>query len=83
MLTQGNVSQVAACLADIAAQYSAGKRGLESYAITSRHDFISARMEAMKTGFDALLKVVGDEDEARRLMSERLDQIPEVLGNAS
>jgi hypothetical protein len=84
MSTQGNnESGVAACLALIEAEYIAGQRGLSSYAIVSQHAFITARMEGMKTAFDKLLKAVGDEDESKRLMSERLDQIPEVLGNAS
>lgn len=73
----GNGSQVAACLATIEAEYTAGQRGLSSYAIISQHSFITARMEGMKAGFDRLVKVVG-EDSANRLMSERLSQIPEV-----
>jgi hypothetical protein len=71
-------SQVAACLKAIEEEYTAAQRGLSSYAIMSHHSFITARMEGMQAGFDKLLKVVGDEDEAKRLMSERLDQVPEV-----
>ncbi len=54
-------SEVARLLAQINAEYEAAQRGLSGLACgTSRHDFITARMERMGQLHNQLQSLVGD-----------------------
>jgi hypothetical protein len=54
-------SEVARLLAQISAEYEAAQRGLSGLAYgTSRHEFITARMEHVGQLHDQLYSIVGD-----------------------
>jgi hypothetical protein len=63
-----NQSEVARLLQRIEAEYEATKRGLEGYAITARHEFITTRMERMAAHHVALINLVGESEAARILI---------------
>jgi hypothetical protein len=62
-------SAVARLRQQIALEYEAAERALSAPAITARHEFITKRMEAMWSHFQALEQVVGT-DEAKKLINE-------------
>jgi len=67
-----NNSEIARILAQIEREYEAGKSGLQGLAQgTSRHSFISARMENMGKLHQELMALVGKE--AIGLIAMRLD----------
>ncbi len=70
-------SQVARCLREIVDQYSAAQRELSGYAETSKHAFITARMERMQASHEELINLIGS-DAAIHMVAERLDQVQEV-----
>lgn len=68
-------SEVARLLAQISAEYEAAQRGLTGFAYgTSKHDFITARMENMGQLHSELQSIVGDA--AITLVVEALNAIP-------
>ena len=70
-----NQSEVTRILSQIDAELSAAQRGLTEFAETTKHAFITARMENLGRLHENLRAVVGDV--AIRLMSERLESMPE------
>jgi len=54
------MSEVARLLQQIETEYEAAKRGLEAYAIVSRHEFITARYDQAGIYQDQLARVIGD-----------------------
>lgn len=65
-------SEVARILTQITAEYESAQRGLTGLALgTSRHDFITKRMENMSTLCTELHTLIGDD--AIHLVSQRLD----------
>ena len=72
-----NKSEVARLLAQISAEYEAAYNGLHGLAQgTTRHSFITARMENMGKLQVELEKLVGDE--AMGMIAARLDQLDEA-----
>lgn len=68
-------SEVARLLTQISAEYEAAQRGLTGFAYgTSKHDFITARMENMGQLHSELQSIVGDA--AITLVVEALNAIP-------
>jgi hypothetical protein len=55
------MSEVARLLQQIEMEYEAAKRGLEAYAIVSRHEFITARYDQAGIYQEQLATVIGDE----------------------
>ena len=71
------VSEIVQLREQIAAEYMAAQWGLNGLAHgTSRHDFISARMEKMGEGHQHLTVLVG-EQQAAELVAETLVSLPE------
>jgi hypothetical protein len=67
-------SEVARLLAQISAEYEAAERGLNGLALgTSRHRFITRRMERMGEIHAQLRQLVGDQ--AMALIAERLEAV--------
>ena len=64
-------SEVARLLREIETTYEAARRGLSSYAVVSRHDFISARMEQIDQYHASLQQLVG-EREALELLARTI-----------
>ena len=54
------MSEVARLLQQIETEYEAAKRGLEGYAIVSRHEFITARYDHAGIYQDQLATVIGE-----------------------
>src|SRR6266480_2416929 len=54
------MSEVARLLEQIEMEYEAAKRGLEGYAIVSRHEFITARYDQAGIYQDQLARVIGN-----------------------
>jgi predicted Co/Zn/Cd cation transporter (cation efflux family) len=62
-------SEVARLMQQIALEYQAAQRALESVAMTAQHEFITKRMENMSSIRDELARHVG-EDAATRMLCE-------------
>jgi hypothetical protein len=62
-------SEVARLMQQIALEYQAAQRALESVAMTAQHAFITKRMENMSSIRDELAQHVG-EDAATRMLCE-------------
>jgi predicted Co/Zn/Cd cation transporter (cation efflux family) len=62
-------SEVARLMQQIALEYQAAQRALESVAMTATHEFITKRMENMSSIRDELAQHVG-EDAATRMLCE-------------
>jgi len=72
-----NKSEVARILQQIAEEYEAGQQALYGQANgTTRHRFITARMETMGKLQGELEKLVGD-DQANAMIAMRIDQLSE------
>ncbi len=72
-------SEVARLLERISAEYEAAQRGLTGFAYgTSKHAFITARMENMGQLHGELESIVGG-DEAIALIADTLSKIPENI----
>ncbi len=54
-------SEVARIRRQIELEYEAARRGLEDYAIASRHQFIAARMQRVSQYHQELVTLVGDQ----------------------
>ena len=68
-------SEVQRLLTAIRLEYEAAHRGLESYAIVSRHRFITTKLESMGQLHEKLEAIVGEE--AIALVAEALQNAPE------
>ena len=69
-------SEVAQLRQRIAEEYEAAHLGLCGYAISARHDFIQARMEAVNQHHEQLVELVGEE-KAIEIVSDINDEIVE------
>jgi hypothetical protein len=68
-------SEVARLLQRIREENEAAQRGLEGYAMVSKHAFITARMEKVDCYVDQLVKVTGSEEAAMQLLvADQLQQ---------
>jgi len=74
-------SEVARIRQQIAEEYAAARLGLEGTAITARHEFIAARMDAMGHSYDELVDILG-EQEAIRLVAETIWPSPDHYKSA-
>ena len=73
--TDTNRSEVARLLEQISAEYEAAQRGLNGFAYgSSKHDFITARMENVGRLHNELQAIVGDS--AIALVADALNNIP-------
>ncbi len=71
-------SEVARILAQIRAEYEAAERGLSGLAYgTSRHDFVTQKMDTMGQLHEELKAIVG-ETPAMALIVEQLNACPEI-----
>jgi hypothetical protein len=71
-----NSSEVARLLARIEAEQRAAQWALTGLSNGSlRHRFITRRLERMGTCNEALVEVIGDEEQAMRLVLKRLDEL--------
>lgn len=75
MREKANQSEVAFLLNQIELEYIAAQRGLTEIAETTRHAFITARMEQMGKLHENLQGIVGED--ATRLFYERIATIPD------
>lgn len=66
-------SEVARLMQEITLQYEAAERALHGYAVTSKHEFITARLENIGTCHEQLKTLVGEET-AVQLLGEALEQ---------
>jgi hypothetical protein len=72
---QRNESDVQRLLRTIDTEYQAASLGLSGLALgTSMHSFITARMENIEHARAQLVELVGDPDEATRLVVEQMNQ---------
>ncbi len=62
-----NTGEVARLLRQIDLEYEAAQRGLNGLAAVARHQFITARMEAIERFQSALQEIVGEQEAARLL----------------
>lgn len=70
-----NESDVRRLLQRIDLEYQAAQLGLSGIALgTSMHAFISARLEGIGHAREQLVELVGDPDEATRLVVDQLNQ---------
>lgn len=69
-----NQSEMRRLLQCIEQEYQAAQAALTGYAVTARHDFITARLENMGRARDHLQQLVGDD--ATRLMIECIEALP-------
>jgi len=69
-------SEVAQMRQQVAAEYLSAKLGLSGLAYgTSRHRFITTRMERMGETLETLSHVVGSKDEAMQIIAETLQEV--------
>lgn len=72
---QRNESDVQRLLRTIDCEYRAAALGLSGLALgTAQHSFITARMENIEHAREQLVEIVGDPDEATRLVVEQMNQ---------
>jgi cytochrome c551/c552 len=64
-------SEVARLRREIADQYIAAKLALEGFAVTARHDFITAKMQNIAACHQELVKLVG-EQEATKVIADTI-----------
>jgi hypothetical protein len=70
-----NQSDVARLLQQIDLEYQAASLALSGFALgTSMHEFITARMERIEDARDQLVDLVGDEDQANKLVIEQMNK---------
>ena len=75
ILPSANQSEIATLLSQIDAEYSSAQEALHGLASgSSRHDFISARMERIHTVSQRLIETIGKE-EALPLIVAALDRL--------
>jgi hypothetical protein len=61
-------------------EYRAAQQGLYGLAAgTSQHDFITKRMEGIEHMRERVIDLVGDEDEANRMVMEQLEKSDKAL----
>ena len=59
-MTQGNASEIARLMRQIADEYEAAQRGLSGLAITAKHQFLTARQENIARYHEQLKQLVGE-----------------------
>lgn len=75
---QDNQSEVAILLWHINQEYQSAQWGLSGLAYgTSQHQFITACMENMERAREQLVEIVGDPNEATRLVVEQMNKSAE------
>jgi hypothetical protein len=75
MSQERNQSDVARLLAEIDLQYQAAQLALSGQAVgVSQHQFITARLERIEDARQELVNLVGDPDEASRLVIEQMNK---------
>ena len=73
-----NASEVARLRQQFAAEYLSAKLGLSGLAYgTSRHRFITARMEQMGETLNTLSQAIGSKDKAMQMVAETLQGVPD------
>ncbi len=71
-------SEVARMKQQVAAEYLSARLGLSGLAYgTSRHRFITSRMERMGETLETLSQVVGSKEEAMHIIAETLQEVPD------
>ena len=71
-------SEVARMRQQVATEYLSAKSGLSGLAYgTSRHRFITTRMERMGEMLETLSQVTGSKEEAMHIIAETLQAVPE------
>jgi hypothetical protein len=79
MALERNESDVQRLLAQIDQEYQSALLGFSGISLgTSRHDFITARMEGIGYCHEQLVELVGDEEEAARLVVEQMNKSANV-----
>jgi hypothetical protein len=74
-------SDVARLVAEIDLQYQAAQMALSGVALgTSIHAFITARMERIEDARQELVELVGDENEANKLVIEQMNKSADNKG---
>jgi hypothetical protein len=70
-----NESEIGRLLREIDMNYQAASLGLSGLALgTSMHAFIAARMERIEGARQELAELLGDEEEAAKLVIEQMDK---------
>jgi hypothetical protein len=67
-------SEIARLLQRIREEEEAARRGLEEYAVMSKHQFITARMENINRCIEQLVAVTGSEETATNLILTNQNQ---------
>jgi flagellin-specific chaperone FliS len=76
IMAQSEVAQLRQRLAD---EYQAAQWGLTGLAYgTSKHQFITAKMENMGKAFETLTQLVGSPEEAGKIVAETLKDLPDT-----
>ena len=76
---QTNISEVARMRQQIAAEYLSAQLGLSGLAEgTTRHSFITTKMERMGESFETLAEMMGKE-QAIQIVAETLQEVPEQV----
>jgi hypothetical protein len=76
-----NESNVARLLQEIDLNYQAAALGLSGIALgTSMHQFITARMERIEDARQELVNLVGDEEQANKLVIEQMNKSADTQG---
>jgi hypothetical protein len=76
-----NQSEVTQLLATIESEYVAAQRGLTGFAESAKHAAITARMEHIGRLHEDLRAIVGDD--AIRMITERLETVPDTQANSN
>jgi hypothetical protein len=71
----GNMSEVAAALAAITAEYEASQLGLSGLSAVARHANIIAQQQRISDSFHDLAALVGDDMQAMALFAATLEHI--------
>ena len=75
-------SEIRRLMAEIDRQYQAAQYALSGEALgTSTHAFITARMERIGNCHEQLINLVGDEQEATRLVVEQMNKAADRGGS--
>jgi hypothetical protein len=79
MTPERNQSDVQRLLAQIDREYQSAWNGLSGLNMgSSRHDFITSKMEQIGNCHEQLINLIGDEDEAARLVVEQMNKSANV-----
>ena len=77
---QTTISDVARMRQQIASEYLSAQLGLSGFAEgTSRHSFITSKMERMGQSFESLSELVGSKEQAIQILVDTLQEVPEQV----